>query len=181
MITRSNNEPPARSARPTEPLYRGAVKCCIGLFRVTAFGASLTLTFLVAAPTTAQQPEATIIALDSLKWTPIGFPGITIAVGAGNPMASGTYVIFVKFAPGAKALPHTHPDQRVVTVLSGIIHVGLGAEMDEGKSVVLKPGSVVIIPADAPHYGWTTDSEAVLQEVGTAPTGTKVWPKAIAK
>jgi len=68
-----------------------------------------------------------------------------------------------------------------VTVLSGIIHVGMGAEMDEGKSVVLKPGSVVIIPANAPHYGWTMDSEAVLQEVGTAPTGTKVWPKAVAK
>jgi hypothetical protein len=31
------------------------------------------------------------------------------------------------------------------------------------------------------HYGWTTDGGAVLQEVGTAPTGTKVWPQTAAK
>jgi hypothetical protein len=45
-----------------------------------AFATSLIPAFLVAAPAVAQQPEATIIALDSLKWNPIAFPGITIAV-----------------------------------------------------------------------------------------------------
>jgi quercetin dioxygenase-like cupin family protein len=150
------------------------------LVLAAAFATSLMPALLVAAPTVAQQPEATIIAPDALKWNPIAFPGITIAVGAGNPTASGLYVIFVKFAPGARALPHSHPDQRVVTVLSGTIHVGTGTEIDEAKSVVLKPGAVVIIPADAVHYGWVTDGEAVLQEVGTAPTGTKIWPKAAA-
>jgi len=146
-----------------------------------AFATFLMSAFLVATPAAAQQVDATIATPDSVKWSPAPFPGITIAVAAGNPMASGTYAIFVKFAPGATALPHSHPDQRIVTVLSGVIHVGMGTEFDQSKSVVLKPGSVVIIPADAPHYGWTTDSEAVLHEVGTAPTGTKVWPKAAAK
>jgi quercetin dioxygenase-like cupin family protein len=142
--------------------------------------ASLISTFLVA-PAVAQQAEATIVNPDSLKWNPIAFPGVTIAVAAGSPTASGIYAMFVRFAPGAKALPHTHPDQRIVTVLSGIIHVGIGTEIDEGKAVALKPGSVVVIPADAPHYGWTTDAEAVLQEVGTAPTGIKIWPKTAGK
>ena len=146
-----------------------------------ALAVSLIPTLLVAAPSVAQQAEATIINPDSLKWNPIAFPGITIAVGAGNPTASGIYVIFVKFAPGAKALPHTHPDQRIMTVLSGTIHVGMGTEIDEGRAVALKPGSVVVIPADAPHYGWTTEGEALLQEVGTAPTGIKIWPRAAGK
>ena len=146
-----------------------------------ALAVSLIPTLLVAAPSVAQRTEATIINPDSLKWNPIAFPGITIAVDAGNPTASGIYVIFVKFAPGAKALPHTHPDQRIMTVLSGTIHVGTGTEIDEGRAVALKPGSVVVIPADAPHYGWTTEGEALLQEVGTAPTGIKIWPKAAGK
>src|SRR5215472_1835955 len=94
-----------------------------------ALAASLIPAFLVAVPAVAQQAETTIINPDSLKWNPIAFPGITIAVG-------------------------------------------------EGKAVALKPGSVVVIPADAAHYGWTTDGEALLQEVGTAPTGIKIWPKA---
>jgi quercetin dioxygenase-like cupin family protein len=148
---------------------------------VAAFAAFLMPPFPVATPAAAQQVDATIATPDSVKWNPAPFPGITIAVAAGNPTANGMYAIFVKFAPGAQALPHTHPDQRIVTVLSGLIHVGIGTAFDQSKAMVLKAGSVVIIPADAPHYGWTTDSEAVLQEVGTAPTGTNIWPKAAAK
>jgi quercetin dioxygenase-like cupin family protein len=146
-----------------------------------AFVAFLLLAFPGSTPVAAQQVEATATTPESVKWNPAPFPGITIAVAAGNPTASGMYAIFVKFAPGAKALVHTHPDQRIVTVLSGTIHVGIGPEIDEGRAALLRPGSVVIIPGNAPHYGWTTESEALLQEVGTAPTGTQIWPKAAAK
>jgi len=38
-------------------------------------------------------------------------------------------------------------------VLSGTIRVGIGPEINEGKAAVLRPGSVLIIPGDAPHYG----------------------------
>jgi quercetin dioxygenase-like cupin family protein len=147
----------------------------------SSFAALLMAAFLAATPATAQQADAPFVTPGSVKWNPASFPGIGIAVAAGNPTASGMYAIFVKFAPGAKALPHTHPDQRIVTVLSGAIFVGLGTEMDQPKAVMLKAGSVVVIPADAPHFGWTTDNEAILQEVGTAPTGTKVWPQAALK
>ena len=146
-----------------------------------AFTAILVPACFGSMPAAAQQVNATVATSESVKWNPAPFPGITIAVAAGNPTATGMYAIFVKFAPGAKALPHTHPDQRIVTVLSGTIRVGIGPEIDEGRAAVLRPGSVVIIPGDAPHYGWTTDSEALLQEVGTAPTGTQIWPKAAAK
>jgi len=146
-----------------------------------AFTAFLLPAILGSIPTAAQQVDATAATPESVKWNPAPFPGIMIAVAAGNPTATGMYAIFVKFAPGAKAQPHTHPDQRIVTVLSGTIRVGIGPEINEGKAAVLRPGSVVIIPADAPHYGWTTEGEAILQEVGTAPTGTQIWPKAAAK
>jgi len=148
---------------------------------VPSFTALLLAAFLAATPAAAEQTDAPVVTPDSVKWNSAPFPGISIAVAAGNPMATGTYAIFVKFTPGAKALPHTHPDQRIVTVLSGAIYVGVGTEIDQPKAVLLKAGSVIIIPADAPHFGWTTDSEAILQEVGTAPTSTKIWPQAAAK
>jgi quercetin dioxygenase-like cupin family protein len=151
------------------------------MIAAAAFAAFLLRAFLGSTPAAAQQVDATAATPDLVKWNPAPFPGITIAVAAGNPTANGMYAIFVKFAPGAKALPHTHPDQRIATVLSGIIHLGTGPEIDEGKAVLLRPGSVFIIPGDAPHYGWTTESAALLQEVGTAPTGTKIWPKAASK
>ena len=146
-----------------------------------SFATLLMAVFLAGTPAAAQQVGAPFVTPDSVKWNPAPFPGISIAVAAGNPTTSGTYAIFVKFASGAKALPHTHPDQRIVTVISGAIYVGMGTEIDPPKAVMLKAGSVIVIPADAPHFGWTTDSEAILQEVGAGPTGTKVWPQAAAK
>jgi|SRR5262249_36996537 len=108
-----------------------------------AFTAFLLSAFLGSIPAAAQQIDATAATPESVNWNPAPFPGITIAVAAGNLTATGMYAIFVKFAPGAKALPHTHPDQRIVTGLSGTIRVGIGPENNEGKAAVLRPGSVV--------------------------------------
>src|SRR5262249_41798486 len=119
-----------------------------------AFTAFLVPAFLSSIPAAAQHLDATAATPESVKWNPAPYPGIMIAVAAGNPNATGMYAIFVKFAPGAKALPHTHPDQRIVTVISGTIRVGIGPEINEAKTAVLRPGSVVTIPGDAPHYGW---------------------------
>ena len=90
-----------------------------------ALTAYLMPAFLGSIPPAAQQVDAMAATPESVKWNPAPFPGITIAVAAGNPTATGMYAIFVKFAPGAKAPPHTHPDQRIVTVLSGTIRVGI--------------------------------------------------------
>ena len=46
----------------------------------------------------------------------VGFPGVTVTVIAGNLTANGMYAMMAKYAAGAKSVPHTHPDQRVVTV-----------------------------------------------------------------
>jgi len=146
-----------------------------------AFAAFLAPTLVVSTTAAAQSAGATIIVPDSLKWTPLPFDGITSAVIVGNPTGTGMYALLIKFATGAKGAPHTHPDQRVVTVLSGIVHVGMGTEFDERKMTAFRPGSVLVIPADAPHYGWAKDGEVLLQEVGSAPTGTKIPPKAAAK
>jgi hypothetical protein len=34
----------------------------------------------------------------------------------------------------------------------------------------LKPGSVIIMPANTPLYGWAKEGEVVIQEVGIGPT-----------
>ncbi|MCW5626837.1 MAG: cupin domain-containing protein, partial [Burkholderiales bacterium] len=53
-------------------------------------------------------------------WTPYpGIDGIKIMVVEGNPKKAGPYVIRVKFAPGTMSMPHTHPEDRLVTVIKG--------------------------------------------------------------
>ena len=141
---------------------------------------SLLVGLALAAPGAAQEPAATFVQPDQLKWGPTPFPGITVAPVSGNPTGVGMYVIFAKYAAGAKSPPHTHPDQRVVTVISGVFRQGIGSDINEQKMRVLEPGNVVIIPANTPHYGWAKEGEVVLQEAGMGPTGTNLWPKAAA-
>ena len=43
-------------------------------------------------------------------------------------------------------------------------------EFDLSKMTPLKPGSVIIMPANTPHYGWAKEGEVVIQEVGIGPT-----------
>ena len=142
-----------------------------------AVAASLLSVFVLAAPACAQQPEATAVLPETLKWNPTPFPDVTVAVVAGNPAASGVYAIFAKYRPDGRSVPHTHPDLRIVTVLSGTYYSGLGPLFDETKTKPLHAGSVLIVPGNIPHFAWAKE-ETIVQEVGTGPTATNVWPKA---
>ena len=77
---------------------------------------------------------------------PTPFPDVTVAVVAGNPAASGVYAIFAKYRPDGRSVPHTHPDLRIVTVLSGTYYSGLGPLFDETKTKPLHAGSVLDCP-----------------------------------
>ena len=161
----------------SNPINRlGNATGAIGIAGVTI--ASLLSVFLLTAPACAQQADATAVLPESLKWNPTPFPDVTVAVVAGNPTASGMYAIFAKYKAEGRSAPHTHPDQRVVTVLSGTYYSGLGSVFDESKLRPLHSGSVLIVPANTPHYALAKDGETIVQEVGIGPTGTNIWPKA---
>ena len=93
--------------------------------------------------TAAAQEAATptIIPAETLKWNPTPFPDVTVAVIAGNPTASGLYAIFAKYRAGGTSAPHTHPDQRVVTVISGTYYAGAGTEFDEVQAEAAETGN----------------------------------------
>jgi quercetin dioxygenase-like cupin family protein len=84
------------------------------------------------------------------------------------------YTIYARYQKGAIAPPHTHPDDRVVTVISGVLYSGIGPEMTEQNLKPLQPGMTVVIPANTPHFGVAKDGEVLLLESGTAPTATRL-------
>lgn len=128
----------------------------------------------------AQQPAIKTVDQTALKYTPFpAFKGIWVAQVSGTAAKPGSlYVVSVRYDHGAKSLPHTHPDQRIVTVLSGTFYAGDGQTFDEKAVHPLKPGSFLVIPANRVHYGWAKDGDVVLEEVGVGPSGLKLWPNA---
>ena len=104
--------------------------------------------------------------------------GVLSASAVGNPAQAGAvYAVHVKYPAGAKSFPHTYPDQRVFTVISGTFYAGTGAEFDEKALVALKPGTLMIMPANVVHYAWAKDGDVIVQEIGVGPSGTKLWPQ----
>ena len=84
----------------------------------------------------------------------------------------GVYVIYMRFPAGFRNPPHFHPDERIVTILSGTLLVGYGEQFDESAMKALPAGSMFIEPAKQPHFAWARDGEVVLQVVGHGPSDT---------
>ena len=99
------------------------------------------------------------------------------AVLAGPLDKSVLYTQRVRLAPGGMIMPHTHPDTRYTTVLSGVLYVGVGENFDPAKATRYPAGSFVVMPAGKPHYVLAKKGEVVYQESGIGPTGASVVKK----
>jgi quercetin dioxygenase-like cupin family protein len=96
------------------------------------------------------------------------FKGVQVANLLGDPSKAETVVMRVKFPPNFKIPLHTHPVSEVITVLSGTFW---DAGDDTEKGVMLKPGSLLVRPANHTHRVWTTDEETIIQLNFTGPFG----------
>lgn len=135
--------------------------------RVACF-AALTLFVLSAfAQSTALEPAR--LAPEDLKWaaTPAGTQRANIA---GDDKNAGMYAYRVRFPANFKNAPHFHPDDRIVTVISGTLYVGFGEQFDESKMKALPASSIWTEPAKQPHFVRAKDGEVVIQVIGIGPS-----------
>jgi quercetin dioxygenase-like cupin family protein len=88
---------------------------------------------------------------------------------AGDPTKEGFYVIRVRFRAGTHSEPHYHPNDRHVTVISGVWYTGTGPEVDWSKSVPLYPGSYMLHPGGAVHWDGAMDEDVVVEIKGMGP------------
>jgi len=121
----------------------------------------------------AQPPSPVPLLPESFQWFgPPNIPGLRAAWVIGAEEGSGSYLLRVRLAKGAKIPAHTHPDERSSTVLSGTLYVGFGEVADDSRVVAVPAGGVYIAPANMPHYLWARDGEVIYQESGIGPTAT---------
>jgi quercetin dioxygenase-like cupin family protein len=100
------------------------------------------------------------------------------AILAGDDKKPGMYAYRVRFVSDFKNQPHFHPEDRIVTVLSGTLYVGFGEQFSESAMKALPAGSIWTEPMKEPHYVWAKDGEVVIQVIGVGPTGvTLIQPR----
>jgi len=126
-------------------------------------------TLLAPIFATAQNDEGFVrLTPDDLVWEKRD-DGPDVAVIAGDPTKEGFYVIRVRFAAGTSSAPHYHPNDRHVTVISGVWYTGTGSQVDWSKTVPLYPGSYMMHPGGAVHYDGAMEQEVIVEIKGMGP------------
>ncbi len=95
--------------------------------------------------------------------------GVQIATVFGDSTKPGLYGIVIKWPPHATSRPHSHPNERYITVLSGTWWINTGTKYNADTMVPIKPGSFVIHHAAEVHYDATKDEPAMIYIVGMGP------------
>jgi quercetin dioxygenase-like cupin family protein len=140
----------------------------------SVFGsATVALALSFAAAALAQSHDPVALTAEKMKWSSQGglaLPGLEQVSLVGDPSKPGPYTIRLKFPAGYKLAPHTHPDSREVTILSGTWYTGYGEQADPGLLKALPAGSFYTEPANLPHFVEVHDP-VVIQVSGVGPSG----------
>jgi quercetin dioxygenase-like cupin family protein len=133
-----------------------------------AVAASLTA---FAQPVSAQESHHTVVTPGEIDFGqgPPSLPeGAQIAVLYGNPGEDGEFVLRLKFPAGYAILPHTHPKDEIVTVISGKLGLAAGDKLDRSAAPLLAAGSFIALPSGMAHFAWA-EEETVVQLNGMGP------------
>jgi quercetin dioxygenase-like cupin family protein len=146
--------------------------------RIASFTIALALSASAFALSQSQPSGFVQILPDQIKWTqgPTLPKGGEVAVVYGDTRKAVPYITRVKLPADYRIEPHTHPDERVYTVISGTFYIGFGDQFDPDRLVAFAPGSAFVVPANASHFHWTKSGASVVQISGVGPTRTEYVP-----
>jgi quercetin dioxygenase-like cupin family protein len=146
-----------------------------GFLLLTALGALLLGSASSADTPGAPAPGVMALTPSEMKWGAQGglaMAGMEQLKLVGDPTKPGPYTLRLKFPAGYRLAPHTHPDSREVTILSGTWYTGYGEKFDPSKLKALPAGSFYTEPANVSHFVEVREP-VVIQVSGTGPSGRK--------
>jgi quercetin dioxygenase-like cupin family protein len=122
----------------------------------------------------AQAPVVPRVSPQKLRMQPedaLTFEGTTLNV-FGDPDKPGLYAIRRRFKPGEMSRPHTHDQDRLVTVIKGTWWTGEGNRFTPDRTTPVKTGGFMLHPKGLAHYDGAKDEEVIVQIIGMGPVKT---------
>jgi hypothetical protein len=126
---------------------------------------------VLAGPALAA-PDPAVLAFklpDQIDWKGDPVKGPQSYLLWGDPAKPGPYAMLVRWPPHQMSRPHSHPNARYITVLSGVWWVGTGQTFSPDTTTPMPAGSVVTHFPRQFHYDGAKDEPAVLEIVGDGP------------
>jgi quercetin dioxygenase-like cupin family protein len=135
------------------------------MHRIGAMSPALLLAAWISAGGAESRPVYRVIEPSAIKWQPgpAGLPQETkSAVLYGDPAKLALFVTRIWLPAGYHIAPHMHSKPEIMTVISGHVILGIGADGDRAKARRLGPGAFVSMEPNTPHYGFANE-DAVVQ------------------
>jgi hypothetical protein len=106
---------------------------------------------------------------DQIAWQGDPVKGPLSHVLWGDPTKPGPYAMLVRWPAHQMSRPHSHPNARYITVISGTWWVGTGKDFAPETTTPIPAGSVVTHFAKQLHYDGAKDGPVTLEIVGEGP------------
>jgi quercetin dioxygenase-like cupin family protein len=137
----------------------------------------LTQTMIVAAQNiSAGAKDFVIVKPDQVIWGDAP-EGVKTTVLYGDPNKPGMYVVRNIFPTGIMSTPHSHSQDRFITVIKGTWYAGTDAGWDPATTVGLPAGSMMFHPAGVVHFDGAMNGPTEIQIIGMGPVSTtSVYP-----
>ena len=126
----------------------------------------------VAMTPVSRSSDGMVVAHANLSgWgpAPAALPaGAQIIVLEGDPGKAELFTMRVKVPHNYLVRPHSHPTWEHVTVISGLLHIGMGTSVRMASASELRAGSFMAIPSNMNHFAHAV-GETVFQIHGMGP------------
>ena len=111
---------------------------------------------------------------DSLNWFDYpgdgGKMGVKEAILYGDPSKPGLYVVRIKWPKNTMSRPHSHPEDRFITVIKGTWWTGVDGNWDPARTTPVPAGSAMLHPHGHIHYDGARDEETIIELIGIGPS-----------
>lgn len=127
------------------------------------------LTFSVSCA--GEKDKARLFVPDQITWgaAPASLPkGAMMAILEGDPAKEVPFVFRLKLPDGYRVMPHWHNKPERLTVISGKLFFGMGAQFDAAACKELPAGTYGQWPPGMKHFAHVK-GETILQLHGTGP------------
>ncbi|PYK64394.1 MAG: hypothetical protein DME50_13875 [Verrucomicrobia bacterium] len=134
-------------------------------FGIISVAAALVFAAEESQSTATSATEHRVTKPSDLKWgeAPPGLPASAkVAALNGDPTQAGPFTVRLKAPADYKVMPHTHPTDERLTVISGSFRIGMGERFDETKMQEMGPGSYIVLPSGMAHFAKSA-KESIVQ------------------
>jgi len=138
---------------------------------ISRFIVAALFVFVLSNYASAKEDEQGFVILQKSE---LGLTGdkIKTVVLHGDPSKPGLYIIRILFPAGMSSRPHSHDQDRFITVIDGTWYAGTQLEYDMDKTVAIKTGGFMKHPAGAIHFDGAKDEAVVVEIRGMGPVKT---------